>query len=85
MGRITMKRDNKVMPSLAEAIRQTGLRDGMTVSFHHHLRDGDAVLNLVLAECEKLGVRDLTVNASALMACHHPIVDFIRKGTVTGI
>ncbi|NLA71830.1 MAG: citrate lyase subunit alpha [Clostridiaceae bacterium] len=80
-----MKRDNKVMPSLAEAIRQTGLRDGMTVSFHHHLRDGDAVLNLVLAECEKLGVRDLTVNASALMACHHPIVDFIRKGTVTGI
>ncbi|HZK29165.1 MAG TPA: citrate lyase subunit alpha [Clostridia bacterium] len=80
-----MARDNKVMPSLAEAICQAGLRDGMTISFHHHLRDGDAVLNLVLAECDRQGIGDLTVNASALMACHRPIVDFIRKGTVTGI
>ena len=27
---------NKVVPSLEEAIRRTGLRDGMTISFHHH-------------------------------------------------
>lgn len=27
---------NKVVPSLEDAIRLTGLRDGMTISFHHH-------------------------------------------------
>jgi citrate lyase alpha subunit len=49
-----MTRQTKVMPSLGEAIRQSGLRDGMTISFHHHLREGDRVLNSVLAECSVL-------------------------------
>ena len=80
-----MNRDNKLLPSLAEAIRLSGLSDGMTLSFHHHLREGDRVLNLVLAECSRLGIKGLTVNASALMACHRPILDFVRDGTVTGL
>ena len=33
--------DSKLLPSLAEALRQCGAKDGMTFSFHHHLRDGD--------------------------------------------
>ncbi len=80
-----MTRQTKVMPSLGEAIRQSDLRDGMTISFHHHLREGDRVLNSVLAECSVLGLKDLTVNASALMGCHRSILDFVRDGTVTGI
>ncbi len=76
---------NKVIPSLDEAIRQSGLSDGMTVSFHHHLREGDGVLNLVLSTCRRMGLRNLTINSSALMACHRPVIDFIRQGTVTGI
>ena len=34
-------RQNKLVPSLEEAIRRTGLKDGMTISFHHHFRNGD--------------------------------------------
>ena len=41
--------DTKVVSSLAEALKQCGARDGMTFSFHHHLRDGDYVVNLVMA------------------------------------
>ena len=33
-------RQNKLVPSLEEAIRRTGLKDGMTISFHHHFRNG---------------------------------------------
>ncbi len=80
-----MIKDDKVVPSLEEAIRQSGLAPGMTLSFHHHLREGDRVLNLVLAACKRLGLKDLTVNASALMACHRPVLDFIRQGTVGGL
>ena len=31
----------KVVSSIREAISLAGLKDGMTVSFHHHLRNGD--------------------------------------------
>ena len=27
---------NKIVPSLEEAIRRSGLKDGMMISFHHH-------------------------------------------------
>ena len=42
-------------PSLEEAIRRTGLRDGMTISFHHHFRNGDHIINQVVALLTKMG------------------------------
>ena len=53
----------KLCETLRQAMEQAGLRDGMTISFHHHLRNGDYVLNMVLDEAAKMGVKDLTVNA----------------------
>ncbi|MBQ3866487.1 MAG: citrate lyase subunit alpha [Clostridia bacterium] len=76
---------NKIVSSLREAIRLTGLKDGMTVSFHHHLRNGDKVLNLVMAEIASLGIKDLTVNASALLDVHEPLIGHMRSGVVTGM
>ena len=35
----------KVRRSLEEAIEASGLRDGMTISFHHHFREGDKSIN----------------------------------------
>ena len=45
---------SKLVKSLREAIVLSGLRDGMTVSFHHHLRNGDYVLNMVMAQIAEL-------------------------------
>ena len=47
---------NKVVKTLREAIRLAGLESGMTISFHHHLRNGDYVLNMALAEIAALGM-----------------------------
>ncbi len=47
-------RTNKVAPSLKDAIRASGLASGMTVSFHHHLRNADYVVNMVLDACADL-------------------------------
>ena len=52
---------NKLAHSLKEAIIDSGLRDGMTISFHHHLRNGDFVLNMVMDEIASLGLKHLTV------------------------
>ena len=73
---------NKLVKTLREAIRLAGLKDGMTVSFHHHLRGGDYVINMVMDEIEAMGIRDLTVNASALFDTHAPMLEHIKQHTV---
>lgn len=76
---------NKLVGSLKEAIRLAGVRDGMTVSFHHHLRNGDYVLNMVMAEIASLGIKYIKVNASSLFDTHAPLIGHIKNGVVTGI
>ena len=76
---------SKLVGSLREAIQRCGLRDGMTISFHHHFRDGDYVANLVMKEVAELGIRDVTIAASSLGAAHDPIARYIAEGIVTGL
>ena len=75
----------KLVASLTEAIQKCGLKDHMTISFHHHLRNGDYVLNSVLDAVRSLGIKDLTVNASSLFDVHEPLLQHIQEGTVGGI
>ena len=76
---------NKIVPSLEEAIRRTGLRDGMTISFHHHFRNGDHIINQVVALLTKMGFRTLTLAPSSLSAVHAPLIEAIRSGVITHI
>ena len=76
---------SKLVKSLKEAIALSGLKDGMTVSFHHHLRNGDFVLNMVMEQIAETGIRDLTVNASSLFDVHMPLLGHIKSGVVTGL
>jgi len=73
----------KLVSSIQEAIRLCGLKDGMTVSFHHHLRNGDYVLNLVMEEIAAQGIRDLTMNASSLFETHSPLLGHIENHVVS--
>ena len=75
----------KLVSSIREAITLSGLKDGMTVSFHHHLRNGDFVLNMVMEEIAGLGIKDLTVNASSLFDVHMPLLNHIENHVVTGV
>ncbi len=76
---------SKLVNSIKEAVALCELKDGMTVSFHHHLRNGDFVLNMVMEEVAAAGVKDLTVNASSLFDAHAPLLDHIENGVVTGL
>ncbi len=76
---------SKVVSSLKEAIKLSGLKDGMRISFHHHLRNGDHVINMVMDELSGMGYKDLTVNASSLFDIHAPIINHIKNEVVTGL
>lgn len=75
----------KLLHSLKEAIQQSGLKDGMVISFHHHLRNGDYVLNMVMEQIASMGVGDLTINASAIQDVHEPLIQHIKNGVVSGL
>ncbi len=75
----------KLVKTIKEAVALCGIKDGMTVSFHHHLRNGDFVLNMVMEELAAAGLRDLTVNASSLFDAHAPLLEHIENGVVTGL
>ncbi len=50
---------DKRVADLETALRQCGLRDGMVISNHHHLRDGDKVALMALEAAARIGVKDL--------------------------
>ncbi|MBR5947279.1 MAG: citrate lyase subunit alpha, partial [Clostridia bacterium] len=79
------KNSKKVLPSIEEAIKRSGLKDGMTISFHHHFRNGDYVVNMVIDEIARLGIKNLTLAASSLTDCHWPLIDHIKNGVITHI
>lgn len=74
---------NKLTNSIKDAVVNSGLCDGMTISFHHHLRNGDYVLNMVMEAVADLGIKNLTVNASSLFDAHRPLKEHIENGVVT--
>ena len=76
---------SKLISSIKEAVELCGIRDGMTVSFHHHMRNGDKVLNMVMEVIAEKGIKDITVNASSIFDCHEPLIGYMKDGVVTGI
>ena len=78
-------RDTKLLSSIREAIEKTGLKDGMTISFHHHFREGDYVMNMVLEEIAGLGIKNISIAPSSIANVHAPLIDHIKNCVVTNI
>ncbi|MCA6941459.1 citrate lyase subunit alpha [Pectobacterium polaris] len=82
---VAQKHERKLCADLEEAIRHSGLKDGMTISFHHHFREGDKVINRVIDTLARMGFRDLTLASSSLMSCNASLIDHIKAGVVSRI
>lgn len=78
-------RTDKRVPGLKAAITASGLKSGATISFHHHLRNGDHVVNMVLDACAELGIRDLTIFPTALFGVHKKLIEHIKSGVIRKI
>ncbi len=76
---------NKVVSTIRKAIELSGLKDGMAVSFHHHLRNGDHVVNMVLDEIAQMGIKNIKVAASAFFPIHGEVVKHINNRVVTAL
>lgn len=87
-GRIITKAlpgQDKLLNSIEEAITKTGLKDGMTISFHHHFRNGDHIINMVMDAIAKMGIKDIRLAPSSLTSVHAPLAEHIKNCVVTRI
>lgn len=76
---------SKVYESIKELFDKLELKDGITVSSHHHLRNGDAVLNMMMLELQRRGIKDITLVASSLFPVHKELIPLLEDGTITNI
>lgn len=76
---------DKMVKDIHEALVKCNAHDGMTVSFHHHFRDGDLVVCMVMKEIHKMGLKNITISASSLGKAHDDLVPIIEDGTITNI
>ena len=79
-----VKRD-KLVGSLREAIEKCEIKDGMTISFHHHFRAGDKLLMQVVDILAEMGIKNLRIAASSLTSAHNGLVAHIKSGVVNRI
>ncbi len=73
---------NKVVPDLKTALIKAGIKNGMTISTHHHFRNGDLVANQIFDAAAEIGVKDLMWFPSASFPCHAPIIQHLDSGVV---
>ena len=73
---------DKRVSDLETALRLCGLHDGMTISSHHHLRNGDRVALTALQTAARMGARDLVWFPSASFPCHEPVIELMNSGAV---
>ena len=84
--KVVMNHDtSKMVSSIHEALVKCGAHDGMTLGFHHHFREGDLVVNMVMQEVKNMGIKDVTICASSLGKAHDALVPLIEDGTITNI
>lgn len=76
---------NKKVANLKEALIKAGLKDGMTISTHHHFRNGDLIANQIFDIAKELGVKNLRWFPSASFPCHEHLIQYLEDGTINRI
>ncbi|MDO9154211.1 MAG: citrate lyase subunit alpha [Paludibacter sp.] len=73
---------NKLLPTLKDSLIKAGLKSGMTISTHHHFRNGDIIANQIFDMASELGVKDLIWFPSASFECHAYLIKYLENGTI---
>jgi citrate lyase subunit alpha/citrate CoA-transferase len=76
---------NKLVKSLKEALIKSGIKDGMTISTHHHLRNGDVVTNLLFDIIHEMRIKNIRWFPSASFPVHSHLIPYLEDGTISRI
>ena len=77
--------NKEYLNSIYEVFERLNIHDGMTLSFHHHLRNGDFVQNIVSEEIYKRDLKNIHYAPSAIFPSNAILSKLIENGNVTEI
>ena len=72
-----------MLSSYEEMFEKLSIKDGMTLSFHHHLRNGDFVLNSVCEQIKNKNLKNMNLAPSSIFPNNACLVELIENGNVT--
>ncbi len=73
------------LSSISDLFDKLNIKDGMTLSFHHHLRNGDYVLNMVAEEIKKRNIKNIHFCPSSIFPNNACLVELIENENITSI
>ncbi len=73
---------DKRVPNMRAALEKIGLRDGMTLGMHHHMRNGDMVAVALFDTIAEMGIKDIIFAPSAVFPCHEPLIKHLESGVI---
>jgi len=76
------KDGNKFVKDLKTALKKAGLKNGMTISTHHHLRNGDVVTNILFDTIKEMGIKYIRWFPSASFPVHSHLIKYLEDGTI---
>lgn len=79
------KKKIKVVKSIDELFKLIDIHEFTNISFHHHLRNGDGVINYVLDKYLREGVKNLNLFPSAIFPSYTKILELIKNEQINNI
>jgi len=76
---------DKLVSGWDELLDRLDLKNGATISFHHHLRDGDRLVNDVVGRLAARGLKGLTLAPTTLFPVHDALLPYIHLGVITKV
>jgi citrate lyase subunit alpha/citrate CoA-transferase len=84
-SRFVSRKTKRFHDSIESLFKDLHLFDGMTISFHHSLRQGDNVVLPIVEVLSSYGIKNITLATTALFPVHAPLREFIESGTISRI
>jgi citrate lyase subunit alpha/citrate CoA-transferase len=79
------RKTKRFYDSLEALLEILPLRDGMSISFHHALRNGDNVVIPIVEGLAAHGIKNITLATTALFPVHTPLIEHIQSGVIDRI
>lgn len=77
--------NTKVIKDLDALFNYVNIHENKNISFHHHFRNGDYVLNYVLERYIKEEVKEINLFPSAIFPSYHTIVQLLENNQISNI
>jgi len=77
--------NKKIIKNLDEFFKLENIHENKNISFHHHLRNGDYVLNMVLNYYITEKVQNINIFPSAIFPTYTAIADLLRNDQINNI